>query len=83
MKYNADESETSNWEVHMFRNLSAEMARQGHTIGKLANALGITPGTLSQKLNGKSELTLRQAADIKRILQVDLPLEVLFERTTT
>lgn len=38
---------------------------------------------LSQKLNGKSELTLRQAADIKRILQVDLPLEVLFERTTT
>lgn len=67
----------------MFRNLSAEMARQGYTIGKLANALGITPGTLSQKLNGKSELTLRQAADIKRILQVDLPLEVLFERTTT
>ena len=60
----------------MFRNLSAEMARQGYTIGKLANALGITPGTL------KSELTLRQAADIKRILQVDLPLEVLFERTT-
>lgn len=43
----------------MFRNLSAEMARQGYTIGKLANALGITPGTLSQKLNGKSELTLR------------------------
>ena len=83
MKYNADKSETSNWEVHMFRNLSAEMARQGYTIGKLANALGITPGTLSQKLNGKSELTLRQAADIKRILQVDLPLEVLFERTTT
>lgn len=67
----------------MFRNLSAEMARQGYTIGKLANALGITPGTLSQKLNGKSELTLRQEADIKRILQVDLPLEVLFERTTT
>ena len=65
----------------MFRNLSAEMARQGYNICRLAAAMGISPGTFSQKLNGKSEFTLRQAADIKKILHAELPLEVLFERT--
>lgn len=38
----------------MYRNLEAEMARAGITQGQLAKELGITPTTLSLKLNGKS-----------------------------
>lgn len=65
----------------MFRNLNAEMARNGITGEYLARKLGITQTTLSLKLNGKSELSLKQAAEIKSILGVDLPLEVLFAKT--
>lgn len=64
----------------MFCNLNAEMRRKGITGARLAQLLGMTPTTLSMKLNGKSELSLRQAAQIKEILEVDIPLEVLFYR---
>lgn len=64
----------------MFCNLNAEMRRKGITGARLAQLLGMTPTTLSLKLNGKSELSLRQAAQIKEILEVDIPLEVLFCR---
>lgn len=64
----------------MFCNLNAEMRRKGITGARLAQLLGMTPTTLSLKLNGKSELSLRQAAQIKEILEVDIPLEVLFDR---
>ncbi len=63
----------------MFCNLNAEMARKSITITYLAKELGITPTTLSLKLNGKSDLTLKQAFRIKCILGVDIPLETLFE----
>lgn len=62
----------------MFRNLNAEMARKGITSAYLAKRLGMTPTTLSLKLNGKSELSLKQAVQIKVILGVDIPLETLF-----
>lgn len=62
----------------MFCNLNAEMARKKVTISYLAEQLDITPTTLSMKLNGKSELSLKQAFQIKHILGVDIPLEVLF-----
>lgn len=64
----------------MFCNLNAEMRRKGITGARLAQLLGMTPTTLSLKINGKSELSLRQAAQIKEILEVDIPLEVLFYR---
>lgn len=50
----------------MYRNLEAEMARAGITQGQLAKELGITPTTLSLKLNGKSNLSLRECVKIKR-----------------
>lgn len=67
----------------MFCNLNAEMARRKITITYLAEQLGVTPTTLSLKLNGKSELSLKQAFQIKRILDVDIPLEVLFAHDDT
>ena len=65
----------------MFGNLSAEMARKGVTGAHLAGKLGMTPSTLSLKLNGKSDLSLNQAIRIKEILGVDIPIEVLFKET--
>jgi DNA-binding XRE family transcriptional regulator len=62
----------------MYRNLEAELARQGITKTKVANELGITLGTLSLKLKGKYNVTLSEAIKIKNILDVDLPIEYLF-----
>lgn len=62
----------------MYRNLEAELARQGITKTKVANELGITLGTLSLKLKGKYNVTLSEAIKIKKILEVNLPIEYLF-----
>lgn len=62
----------------MFRNLEAELARCNLTKRELASKLGCTPSTLSLKLNGKAPLSLKEAAKIKSIIGVDMPLEELF-----
>lgn len=62
----------------MYRNLDAEMAKVKCSRGKLARKLGITPTTLSLKLNGKSELSLKEYRIIKYIVRSELPLEELF-----
>lgn len=49
----------------MFPNLEAEMARNKVTQVKLAEILGITPTTLSFKMNGKSTLSLKECVEIK------------------
>lgn len=63
----------------MYRNVLAEMKRQGLTGGNMAEELGITPGTFSQKVNGNYPFTFREAVKVKEVLKTDLPLEVLFE----
>lgn len=68
----------------MFRNLEAEIKRQGLTKFKLANLLHMQPSTLSQKLNGKSDFTLKEAFEIQKILKAEtVSLEILFNRTET
>lgn len=62
----------------MYRNLDAEMARVKITQAHLARELGITPTTLSLKLNGKSNLSLKECVRIKRILRTDLSIDYLF-----
>ena len=47
----------------MFPNLEAEMARNKVTQVKLAEILGITPTTLSFKMNGKSTLSLKECVE--------------------
>lgn len=62
-----------------YPNLNAELARQGVTITEVADHLGITIATMSNKKNGNYEFTLTQAKQIKAYLKTDIPLEELFE----
>ena len=62
----------------MYPNLNAEMARAGITRSALAEKLGITPSTLSLKLNGKSELSFGECVRIKKIIGTDIKIEQLF-----
>ena len=63
----------------MFPNLSAEMARSGITQKVLAEKLKMTPTTLSFKLNGKSDLTLKECLEIKKEVGTTLLVEELFD----
>ncbi|MFV0520069.1 MAG: helix-turn-helix transcriptional regulator [Lachnospirales bacterium] len=62
----------------MYRNVMAEMKRKGLKQSDLAKVLSLAPSTVNQKLNGKSEFNLKEAAKIKEILGVDTTLEELF-----
>lgn len=62
----------------MYPNLEAEMARAKMTQFELAKELGITPTTLSHKLNGKSNLSLKECVLIKRALKTRESIETLF-----
>lgn len=63
----------------MYPNVEAERARKKITLEKLSEHLGITLNTLSLKLLGKSPLLFKEAVLIKECLDVDIPLEILFE----
>ena len=66
----------------MYRNLDAELKRKDITRGELARKMKLTPSTMSLKLNGKSEISLKEAMQIKSIIGVDIPIEELFRETT-
>lgn len=74
----------------MYPNVEAERTRAGLTLEPIAEELGITVSTLSQKLNGKYPITFDEAKKIKDIIvreklrkgisiNIDMSLEVLFE----
>ena len=62
----------------MYENLRAEIARKGMTIVELSNATGIRYQTLSEKLRGNSQFTVKEAKAIKSALAVDMPIDELF-----
>lgn len=62
----------------MYSNLEAEMARYKITQAQIAKELGITATTLSLKLNGKSNLSLKECVKIKQILGTDVSVDYLF-----
>lgn len=63
----------------MYPNVEAEIARKRTTKTELARQMGITLGTLSLKLSGKSDITFPEAMKIKNLLKVDMPIEKLFK----
>lgn len=64
----------------MYPNLRAEMARKNISTVELAEKSGIATTTMYDKLNGKSKITLDDAYAIKKALDVDIPIEVLFSK---
>lgn len=68
----------------MFSNLNAEIGRKNLTLKDIVKELRkrgfkTTIPSLSNKLNGKSKISFKEAKAIKEILNVDIPLEELFE----
>ena len=66
----------------MYSNVKAELARKSLTVVDLSNKTGIRYQTLVDKINGKYPVTLDEAKTIKSVLEVDTPLEELFEQST-
>ena len=65
----------------MYSNVEAELRRKGITRAILAERLGLTPSTVSTKMNRKTEFTLAEAKEIKHMLRVDIPIDELFAWT--
>ena len=63
----------------MYHNLDVEMAKAKIKQWELAEKMGVTPTTLSLKLNGKSDLSLRECIFIKKTINSNLPIEILFK----
>lgn len=64
----------------MYPNLKAEMARRKVTQSELAKQLNITIGTMSLKLNGKSNFDFDECTKIKSFLGTEKSLEYLFKK---
>lgn len=66
----------------MYANVKAEMARKNMTAIELSKRTGIRYQSLANKINGKAPVTLDEAKTIKTALEVDIPLDDLFEVST-
>lgn len=67
----------------MFKNLRAEMAREGLTGNDIAKAIGITSRSFSSKMTCNTEFTRSEMLKIKKFFlnhySRDFMIEVLFE----
>ena len=71
----------------MYPNFNAEYARGGFTLEKLSEEMkyrGIsrTVPTLSLKLNGEYQLTLKEAKVLRDIVAPEIPIDTLFEEAS-
>lgn len=64
----------------MYKNLRAEMARNGVTIGDMAKALGVRYATVNDKLNGRFRFYYDEALKIKKLFFPECELEYLFDQ---
>ena len=51
--------------------IRGECARQGITIGDLAERVELTPAAMSRRLNGHTEFTVREVLDVSAALGID------------
>ncbi|MCO5384428.1 MAG: hypothetical protein M0T74_13695 [Desulfitobacterium hafniense] len=63
----------------MFKNLRAEMAREGLNQSKMAAAIGVCKKTFGSKMLCKSEFTRTEMFKIQELLSNDLTLDYLFK----
>lgn len=62
-----------------YRNLEAELKRKNITRKDLAEAFNLRYATITDKLSGKTRLTLNEAIAIKQKFFPDLSIEYLFD----
>ena len=62
----------------MYKNLRIEMLKKEMTMADLSAKTGIKYQTLSDKMRGESQFTLQEAISIKKALESELPIEILF-----
>lgn len=63
----------------MYNTLRAEIARKNLTMGEIADNLRIARTTLYQKMTRENSFLVNEAVQIKRMLGVNMPIEVLFK----
>ena len=67
----------------MYRNLKAELVRHNISNIDVAKKLGLTKGTASLKINGKTKISLEEAFDIQDLIHeksgITIPIEELFK----
>lgn len=63
-----------------YNNLEAELKRKSITRENLAKELNCNVGTISQKLNGKYDFTLREAFALKKLLNCSI--DYLFDNVS-
>ena len=62
----------------VYPNLLAELTRNGYSYHAFAKVLGISVPSLSNKMNGKTDFTLREAMEIMDLF--NLKIRYLFEK---
>jgi DNA-binding XRE family transcriptional regulator len=65
----------------MYKRVEAQIILSGISKKELAKNIGISYNTLNSKLNGKSAFSLNEAAQIKRLLKAEEPIETLFDKS--
>jgi len=64
----------------MYKNMRALMAAKGITVDAMARLLGVTAGTVQNKLSGKSEFTFGEAELIMETLFPEYNYKYVFRR---
>ena len=64
----------------IYRGVAAELVKQGKTRKEAAEHLGVSMGTLANKLRGVTPFTLDEAVALRDWLRPGCPLETLFEK---
>ena len=64
---------------NVYPRLRAQMALRGYSVKSLSEASGIRYHTLSRKIRGEFDFTLREAAQLQKTLAFDGALETLFD----
>lgn len=65
---------------NIYPNIEKERITEGLFYTKFGELMGLSPQVLTLKLRGKSEFSLKQALQLKKILNSDLSIEELFKR---
>lgn len=64
----------------MFKNLRAEMAREGITVKNMADILNIPVNTLRDKIKGRTQMTVTLAFTIHKMFFPNVDIFYLFEK---